>query len=273
VCLRAIPYFLLSLFPAAALAQPVASPWETYLSSAVTAAEQKKFTAAVQFIAIAEKEAERFNQNDPRLGSTYNTAGLIYLADNRLKEAEPAFRRALAAFEKSYGEKSLDAGNVIYNLSDALRRQGKYDLAEPLLRRVLETYTAVLGKDSPKVAQVYFWLGDTQRHLRNFDAAESNLKHAADMREVLNGVDSTDLAAALNSLALCYAAQNKYGQAEPLFKLSLNIREAKYGLNHQEVLESLDGYSAMLREAGRVKDSDKMAGLSDAIRKNLKSGK
>jgi tetratricopeptide (TPR) repeat protein len=259
--------------PLAALAQPVASPWETYLSSAVSAAEQKKFSAAEQFISLAMKEAERFNQNDPRLGSTYNTAGLIYMAEHKPVLAEPNFRHAIAVFQKSYGEKSLDAGNVAYNLSDALRQQGKYDAAEPLLRNGLEIYLAVLGKDSPKVAQMYYLLGDTQRHLHIYEAAETNLKHAADMRETLNGMDSTDLATALNSLALCYTAENKYGQAEPLFKLSLNIREAKYGLNHVEVVESLDNYAAMLREAGRVKDGDKLTTLADAARKSLKSSK
>jgi tetratricopeptide (TPR) repeat protein len=253
--------------------QQVASPWESYLSSAVGAAEQKKYSAAEQLISLAMKEAERFNQSDPRLGSTYNTSGLIYLADSKPKEAEPNFRRALAVFEKAYGEKSLDTANVVYNLSDSLRQQSKYDVSEPLLRRTLDVYLAVLGKDSPKVAQVYYLLGDTQRHVHSYEAAETNLKRAADMREVLSGMESPDLADALNGLALCYTAQNKYGQAEPLFKLSLNIREAKYGLNHRDVVESLDNYATMLREAGRQKDGDKMTTLADVIRKSLKSGK
>jgi tetratricopeptide (TPR) repeat protein len=264
---------LLLLLPLLATAQQVASPWETYLSSAVSAAEQKKFAAAEQFMSLAMREAERFNQSDPRLGSTYNTSGLIYMADSKPKEAEPAYRRALAVFEKAYGTKSLDVGNVAYNLSGALMRQGKYDGAEPLLRRTLEIYQAVLGKESPKVAQVYFQLGDTQRHLHDYEEGEANLKRAADMRESLNGMESPELAAALNSLALCYTAENKYGQAEPLYKLSLNIREAKYGLNHQEVVESLDNYAAMLREAGHVKDGDKLTTLADAVRKTLKSSK
>jgi tetratricopeptide (TPR) repeat protein len=271
VSLRTVLQLLPLLMPLAAMAQPVASPWETYLSSAVGAAEQKKFPVAEQFLSLALKEADRFNQNDPRLGSTINTGGLIYLAENKPKEAEPYFRRALAVFEKAYGEKSLDAGNVAFNLSDALRKQGKYDAAESFLRRTLEIYLAVLGKSSPKVAQTYYLLGDTQRHLHNYEAAETNLKRAGDMREMLSGMDSTDLATALNSLALCYTAESKYGQAEPLFKLSLNIREAKYGLNNADVVESLDNYAAMLREAGRVKDGDKLTTLADAVRKTLKN--
>ncbi len=123
------------------------------------------------------------------------------------------------------------------------------------------------------MAQVYFWLGDTERHLRNYAAAETDLKHAADLREASGGVDGTDLAAALNSLALSYSAQSKFGNAEPLFKLSLNIREAKYGLNHREVLESLENYAVMLREAGRAKDAEKMSILASVIRSNLRKAK
>jgi tetratricopeptide (TPR) repeat protein len=268
VCLRTLIYIL----PVIALAQ-VASPWETYLASGVSAAEQKKFSAAEQFMSLAMREAERFNQNDPRLGSTYNTMGLIYMSEGKAKEAEPNYRRALGVFEKAYGPKSLDAANVGYNLGDSLMQESKYDAAESILEHTLETYQAVLGKESPKVAQVYFMLGDAQRHGHNYSAAELNLKHAADMREALNGMDSAELAAALNSLALCYTAQNKYGQAEPLFKLALNIREAKYGLNHKEVVESLDNYAAMLREAGRAKDGDKLTALADVARKTLKTSK
>jgi tetratricopeptide (TPR) repeat protein len=256
-----------------ASAQQVASSWESYLSGAVIAAEQQRFSVSEQLIALAKKEAEHFGKDDPRVGSTYNTSGLIYMADKQPKEAEPNFRRAATVFESAYGEKSLDVANVNYNLSDSLRQQSRYDAAEPLLRRTLETYIAILGKNSPKVAQVYFWLGDTERHLKNYTSAESDLKHAADLREVAGGIENTDLAAALNSLALCYAAQNKYGESEPLFKLSLNIREAKYGLNHREVLESLENYAAMLHDAGRIKDSEKMTSLAGAIRANLRTGK
>jgi tetratricopeptide (TPR) repeat protein len=251
----------------------VASPWETYLASGVGAAEQKNFSAAQQFMSLAMREAERFNANDPRLGSTLNTQGLILTAAGKPREAEHPYRGALAIFEKAYGPKSLDVANVGYNLSDCLMQLGKYDSAEVLLARVVETYQNVLGKDSTKTAQVYFMLGDCQRHLRNFAAAEVNLKRAADMREALNGMESPELATALNSLALCYTAQGKFGQAEPLFKLSLNIREAKYGLNNGEVVASLDNYAAMLREAGRDKDGEKLTVLADVARKSLRSVK
>jgi tetratricopeptide (TPR) repeat protein len=253
--------------------QEVASQWQSYLTSGVAASSQKKYSTAEQLMALAIKEAEKFNQNDPRLGSTLNTTGLIYMADSKPKEAEGYFNRAMVVFQKAYGEKSLDAANVSFNLGDSLRQQGNFPGAEALLHRTLEIYLAVLGNDSPKVAQVYFLLGDTQRHLHNYEAAETNLKRAADMRESLNGMESTDLAAALNSLALCYAAQSKFAQAEPLFKLSLNIREAKFGLNHKDVLESLENYAAMLRDSGRTKDGEKIAALADAVRGALKTGK
>jgi tetratricopeptide (TPR) repeat protein len=270
---RTLPSVLLFGLISFVGAAQVGSTWETYLASGVGAAEQKNFSAAQQFMSQAMREAARFSPNDPRLGSTLNTQGLILMAAGRPREAEQPYRGALSVFEKAYGPKSLDVANVEYNLSDCLIQQAKYDAAEAVLIRVVETYQNVLGKDSPKTAQAYFMLGDCQRHLHNFVSAEVNLKRAADMREALNGMESTDLAAALNSLALCYTAQGKFGQAEPLFKLSLNIREAQYGLNNKEVVESLDNYGAMLREAGRHKDAEKLTTLADVARKSLKSVK
>src|SRR5450432_4945589 len=99
--------------------QQVASPWETYLSSGVHADEQKRFTAAEQFMTLALREAEHFGANDPRLGSTLNTQGLIFMAQKKPKEAEPVYRRALAIFQKIYGAKGLDVVNICLNLSHA----------------------------------------------------------------------------------------------------------------------------------------------------------
>ena len=261
------------LAPFTAQAQQSASNWEAYLNGAIKAASEMKYVLAEQLATQAMKESEHYAQNDPRYASTLNTAGLIFMADDKPKEAESFFRRALASFEKAYGESSMDVANSCFNLADSLRHQGGYAAAEPLLQRTLQIYLAFLGLESPKVAKVYYLIGDTQRHLHNYLSAELNLKRAADMREALEGVESIDLADALHSLALCYAAQYKYGAAEPLFKLSLNIREAKYGLNDKTVVESLQSYSAMLREAGRVKDSEKLSGLADVITKTLRTGK
>jgi len=271
--LRLLCSILLLLAPLAAQAQQSASNWEAYLNAAASAAAEMKYVLAEQLAAQAMKESEHYAQNDPRYASTLNTTGLIWMADNKPKEAEPLFRRALASFEKAYGADSMDAANTCYNLSDSLRRQGNYSTAEPILQRTLQTYLSFLGLESPKVAQVYYLIGDTQRHLHNYLNAELNLKRAADMREAQEGMESVALADALHSLALCYAAQYKYGAAEPLFKLSLNIREARYGLNDKSVAESLESYAAMLREAGRVKDSEKLTALAEVITKTLRTGK
>jgi tetratricopeptide (TPR) repeat protein len=254
-------------------AQETLGAWESAIYQATTAAHDEKYAEAERFMAAALKAAEHFGPSDARLGTTYNTSGLIFKMEGKAKESETEFRRALPVFEKVYGADSLDAANICYNLSDALRQQGKFEPADPLLRRVLGAYEKILGKDSPKVAEVYFLLGDTQRHLRNYAAAEANLKHAADLREASGGMESTGLADALNSLALCYTAESNFSKAEPLFKLSLNIREAKYGLNHKDVVESLDNYAAMLREAGREKDGDKLTALANVVRAKLKPAK
>ena len=260
--------FLLFVVTSSAFGQ-VASPWESYLAGGVSAAEQKKFTAAEQLMVLALREAEHFGPTDARLGATLNTMGLVFMAEKKPREAEMPFRRALGIFEKVYGAKGLDVGNVCLNLGIALNMAGQSEAALPLLTHARENYEAILGKESPKTAQVIFQLGDAARRLHKWDEAEASLKRAADMQETLGGIDSPELATSLNSLALAYGSQGKYAQAEPLFKLSLNMREAKYGLNHEDVAVSLDNYASMLRDAGRFKDSVPLTTLAEAVRKSL----
>jgi len=57
---------------------------------------------------------------------------------NRLAEAEPLIRRALAIDEQSYGPHHPDVAIRLNNLAHLLRATNRLAEAEPLMRRVVE---------------------------------------------------------------------------------------------------------------------------------------
>ena len=58
-------------------------------------------------------------------------------ATNRLAEAEPLMRRALAIDEKSYGPRPSRGRHALNNLAQLLQATNRLAEAEPLMRRAL----------------------------------------------------------------------------------------------------------------------------------------
>jgi tetratricopeptide (TPR) repeat protein len=73
-------------------------------------------------------------------------------ATNRLGEAEPLYRRALAIDERSLGPDHPKVATDLNNLAKLLRDTNRLDQAEPLYRRALAIGERSLGPDHPSVA-------------------------------------------------------------------------------------------------------------------------
>ncbi len=81
-----------------------------------------------------------------------NNLAHLLKTTNRLGEAEPLMRRALAIHEASYG---LDHPNVavgLNNLAHLLQATNRLGEAEPLMRRALAINESSYGPEHPKVA-------------------------------------------------------------------------------------------------------------------------
>ena len=78
-----------------------------------------------------------------------NNLALLLQATNRLAEAEPLMRRALAIDEKSYGPDHPDVAIDLNNLAMLLHDTNRLDEAEPLMRRALAIFETSLGPDHP----------------------------------------------------------------------------------------------------------------------------
>ena len=73
----------------------------------------------------------------PNVATDLNNLAAIAQATNRLAEAEPLMRRALAIDEKSYGPDHPDVATGLNNLAQLLQATNRLAEAEPLMRRAL----------------------------------------------------------------------------------------------------------------------------------------
>ncbi len=71
-----------------------------------------------------------------------NNLAQLLQATNRLGEAEPLMRRALAIDEASYGPDHPDVAIDLNNLAQLLRATNRLGEAEPLMRRALGIFLA-----------------------------------------------------------------------------------------------------------------------------------
>ncbi|MGA2716422.1 MAG: tetratricopeptide repeat protein, partial [Bryobacteraceae bacterium] len=177
-----------------ARSQQAEEVWKNLFMQGVYFAGSKDYAKAEQNLISAVHEAERFGADDVRVGSTENTLGLVYLAQNKFGEAESAYRRALAILEKSYGSDSIDVANVNFNIATVMFDQGHQVEAMPYIRKAQATYESLLGGNSVKTASVLCMEGDAYRAMKDYAAAEGPLRRCADIRESDGGMQNPDLA-------------------------------------------------------------------------------
>src|SRR5579862_6449453 len=94
--------------------------WERNMDLALQAAARQDYAVSENGFIAAVRELELNNPADPRLGPTINSLGLVYRAENKLKDAELAFRRSLGFIEKANTADSIDVGNGNLNLGSVL---------------------------------------------------------------------------------------------------------------------------------------------------------
>jgi tetratricopeptide (TPR) repeat protein len=232
---------------------------------ALQAAARQDYALAENAYVAAIRELEMANPNDPRLGPTINSLGLVFRAENKSHDAELAFRRAGVFIDKANTPNSIDVGNSNLNIGTVLVLEGKYNEAEPFLQKAFRIYSKQLGDKSPKTAAVMGQLGEMYRNL-NDPQAESLLKKALDIQETARGIDDPDVAVTVNSLAELYASEKLLLKAEPMFKLVMSIRESTSGMDSVEFAAAVERYAAILEKLGRFKEAERHRKLALAVR-------
>ena len=98
-------------------------------------------------------EATKINDDGMQAWALNELAKLLQ-ATNRLAEAEPLMRRALAIDEQSYGAEHPNVARDLNNLALLLQATNRLAEAEPLARRAVEIFQKSLGDQHPNTITV-----------------------------------------------------------------------------------------------------------------------
>jgi tetratricopeptide (TPR) repeat protein len=85
--------------------------------------------------------------------------GVCLKNQNRYREAEAIFRRALRGREKVLGDDHRDTLDSVHWLCVCLQTQHRFKEAEAMLRRALQGQEQVLGDDHRDTLRSVQWLG------------------------------------------------------------------------------------------------------------------
>ena len=87
------------------------------------------------------------------MATPLNNLAQLLQATNRLAEAEPLMKRALAIDETSYGPEHPRVATQLNNLAQLLQATNRLTEAEPLMKRALAIDEASDGPEHPDVAR------------------------------------------------------------------------------------------------------------------------
>ena len=216
----------------------------------------------VQLSNVIEKE---LGPEHPELATCLSNLASLFQATNRLAEAEPLMRRALAIDEKNYGKDHPKVALDLNNLASLLQATNRLAEAEPLKRRALAIDEQSYGKDHPKVALDLNNLASLLLATNRLAEAEPLMRRTLAIDEQNYGKDHPDVAIGLNNLAQLLKATNRPAEAEPLMRRGLAIEERIRGENHPFVALQLNNLASLLRTTNRLAEAEPLMRRALAI--------
>ena len=220
----------------------------------------------------------RFQAAEPLLREAVKLAGnskeetwaLCDLAEllkttNRLVEAEPLMRRALALNEQSFGAKHPDVAINLNNLALLLQATNRLAEAEPLMRRALAINEQFHGPRHPDVARSLGNLAQVLQATKRLAEAEPLMRRALALDEQSYEAEHPRVALHLNNLAQLLQNTNRMAEAEPLMRRALAIDKQSYEPEHPNVAVDLNNLAGLLHNTKRLAEAEPLMRRALAI--------
>jgi tetratricopeptide (TPR) repeat protein len=109
--------------------------WERYNVAGQQAMTQGKKVDAEKHFQLAVAEAEKLGEKDPKLATSLNNLANCLRSQGRYEEADPVYKRAIQAKEKSDGPFSDGLVSILENYATMLRACNREAEAEKHARR------------------------------------------------------------------------------------------------------------------------------------------
>ena len=200
---------------------------------------------------------DRYGPDHPDVAINLNNLAGCCQATNRMAEAEPLFRRALAIDERSYGPDHPDIATTSTTWRSLLQATNRLAEAEPLSRRALAIDERSYGPDHPDVATHLNNLAELLRDTNRVTEAEPlYAPRSGDRREGRTARTTPRSQGTSTAWRRCCEATNRTAEAEPLYAPALAIDEQSYGPDHPNVAIRLNNLAQLLQATNRMAEAE-----------------
>ena len=207
--------------------------------------ERGRYREAESFLIQARQYWEQ-GMGDDLIALYQPQLGILYQTQGRYEEAETAYKRDLAIYERILKKPSaLEVVFVLGCLAGLYADQGRHDEAESHYVQAL----AIVEKDSRADERVAVSLrgalSEVYALTGQYGKAESLRLQELRVLEKAFGDHHPVVGGCLNNLAEIYRLQGRYEEAEPLYRRALTIREESKGGQHPDVAQTLNNLAIL----------------------------
>ena len=199
------------------------------------------------------------------LAQSLTSLGQLLQDTNRLAEAEPLLRRALATAEQSFGPDHPNVAMCLSNLALLLHDIHRLAEAEPLLRRALTIVDNGTGTNDLEVSTYLNNLARLLMALNRLAEAEPLIYRAVALAEHCFGSDHPQVATRLNNLVQLLHDTNRLAEAEPLMRRAVAIDERNFGPDHPKLAIRLNNLAQLLQDTDRLSEAEPLMRRALAI--------
>ena len=205
--------------------------------------------------ALTSLRDQNRSTEDSRMLKCMNELAKIFLARDKIAQAESMSRNVFERSRLSLGEKSsvsLRRGQV---LVESLRKAGKLDEAEKLSVNLVASMEEILGRTHPDTLGAMDALAEIvisrDELIRGLDLYEQIL----DSKERMLGEQHPETLSTLKAIARILRLQNLPEEAEEIQFIVFTRLKKKHGLEHPETLRAMNELADLYMDAGKQIDA------------------
>ena len=195
------------------------------------------------------------SSEDSRMLKCMNELAKIFLAREKIAQAESMSRNVFERSRLSLGEKSsvsLIRGQV---LVEALRKGGKLEEAYELSMNLVSTMGEVLGQTHPDTLGAMDALAEIVVSREELDLGLDLYEQILDSKERMLGEKHPETLSTLKAIARILRIQEKPEEAEEIqFSVFTRLKK-KHGLEHPETLRAMNELADLYMDSGKEVDA------------------
>ncbi|MDG3002442.1 serine/threonine-protein kinase [Paludisphaera mucosa] len=184
-----------------------------------------------------------------------NDLAVALLRQNRLAEAEAAFRRALDGYRRTLGDGARKTLVTMSNLGDLRRIAQDLDEAESLLRAASSGLDRAAGPADKASQRAACNLAIVMQNRGRLDEAEGLYGRVLKAMRDAGEIRHPDGLSILNNYAALLQERGRYAEAETMFREVVAARREVQGPSHHETLMSMNNLADLLVKAEKKHDA------------------